>query len=53
MRNTKVNYDHQSLIMSSEVKNIGKEILYEVPGTCALLFAGAAFYMSEGDPAVR
>jgi hypothetical protein len=29
-----------------EIKNLGTELLYAVPGACALLFAGAALYMS-------
>ena len=39
--------------MPKTIENIGKEILYETPTVCALLFAGAAGYMSEGDTQVR
>jgi|JI10StandDraft_1071094.scaffolds.fasta_scaffold2158580_1 hypothetical protein len=39
--------------MSKEIKNLGDQIVYELPGAFALLFAGSAFYMSEADPAVR
>lgn len=39
--------------MSTEIENLGTQLLYEAPGAFALLFAGAAIYLSEGDPAVR
>lgn len=39
--------------MSRHIENLGQKILYETPGTCALLFAGIAAYCSEGDPPVR
>ena len=39
--------------MSKQINNLGTEILYEAPGAFALLFAGAGFYLSEGDPTVR
>ena len=39
--------------MSRKIENLGTKILYEVPSACALLFAGTAAYMSEGDPPVR
>ena len=39
--------------MSRHIEDLGKKILYETPSTCALLFAGAAAYVSEGDPPVR
>lgn len=39
--------------MSKEIQDLGNKIVQELPGTFALLFAGAAIYMSEADPAVR
>lgn len=36
-----------------EIKDLGTELLYAVPGACSLLFAGVALYISELDPAVR
>ncbi len=39
--------------MPKSIDNLAREVLYEAPGAFALFFAGAATYMSEGDPAVR
>ena len=39
--------------MSKSIPNLGREILYETPGTISLLVAGCSAYMSEADPAVR
>jgi len=32
--------------MTKEIKNLGNELLFEVPTVCSLLFAGSALYMS-------
>jgi hypothetical protein len=39
--------------MPREIQNLGRELLFEAPGTFALLFAGSALFMGEIDPHVR
>ena len=39
--------------MSKHIEHLGREILYEVPTTTALIFAGATTYIGTGDVDVR